>query len=375
MTRRKRILTGVLTVIGVMVVSVGWLMSHDSPCDPAPAVAEGGPQIKAVRARCYGSPDVLTLEDIAKPVPAENEVLVKVHAAALNPLDWHYMRGKPYVVRLGGGFGKPEDIRVGVDFAGVVEAVGSAVTRFKAGDEVFGGKSGAFAEYVTVGEDRVVLPKPANISFEQAAAIPIAAITALQGLRDTGQIRAGQRVLINGASGGVGTFAVQIAKSFGAEVTAVCSTRNLELVKSLGADHVIDYTQEDFTRGTTRYDLILDNVGNHPLSSYRRVMTPAGVVAIVGGPNDNAWLGALVQPIKGVLLAPFSTQHFSMFIADLNVPDLELISDLIRQGKVTPVIDRRYALTEVPEAIRYLETGRARGKVIVNVCSAGTCTG
>jgi NADPH:quinone reductase-like Zn-dependent oxidoreductase len=375
MTRRKRILAVVLAVTGVAAISLGYAMSYDAPCDAAVAATAGLPHIKAVRARCYGSPDILTLEDIDKPVPAENEVLVKVHAAALNPLDWHYMRGKPYVMRLGGGFGKPDDTRVGVDFAGVVESVGSAVTRFKAGDEVFGGKNGAFAEYVIVQEDRAVLAKPANISFEQAAAIPIAAVTALQGLRDTGQIRAGQRVLINGASGGVGTFAVQIAKSFGAEVTAVCSTRNVELVKALGADHVIDYTQEDFTRGTQHYDLILDNVGNHSLSAYRRVMTPEGIVSIVGGPNENAWLGPLVQPIKGIVLSPFSSQRFAMFIAELNVPDLELISDLIRQGKITPVIDRRYALSEVPEAIRYLETGRARGKVIVTVCSAGTCTG
>jgi NADPH:quinone reductase-like Zn-dependent oxidoreductase len=323
--------------------------------------------MKAVVSRCYGSPEVLKVEQAAKPTPADNEVLVKVHAAAVNPLDWHYMRGKPYIMRLGAGFGAPKDTRVGVDFAGTVEAVGKDVSHFKPGDEVFGGKSGALAQYVVVREDRSIVLKPANVTFEQAAAVPIAAITALQGLRDQGNVKPGQKVLINGASGGVGTFAVQIAKSFGAEVTGVCSTRNVELVQSLGADHVIDYTKEDFTQGTQRYDLILDNVGSHSLSEYRHVLNPSGALVIVGGPSEDPWIGPMAAPLKASLLSPFVSQKMVMFLAELNPQDLQKLADLMQAGKMTSVIDRRYPLDQAPEAIRYLEAGRARGKVIVNI--------
>jgi NADPH:quinone reductase-like Zn-dependent oxidoreductase len=365
MTRRNRALIAVLVLVALMLVSFAVAISHDSPCRAPDALPSDATRMKAVVSRCYGSPDVLTLEEVAKPTPADNEVLVKVRAAALNPLDWHVMRGTPYIMRLSAGFGTPNDSRAGVDFAGTVEAVGKNVTQFKAGDEVFGGRDGAFAEYVNVREDRAVVHKPAALTFEQAASIPIAAVTALQGLRDKGRIQRGQKVLINGASGGVGTFAVQIAKSFGADVTGVCSTKNVELVRSLGADRVIDYTREDFTQSAERYDLILDNVGNHSPWETRRALKPEGKLVMVGGPNDDRWLGPLIQPIKAKLISPFVDQELLMFFADLNKADLELLSGLAQAGKLKPVIDKRYTLNQVPAAIRYLEGGRVRGKLVV----------
>jgi len=367
----KTLLLKVLAGIAILaVVAIAWLafnLSHDLPCGPAPALADAAPRMKAITHRCYGSPEVLKLEEVAKPVPADDEVLVKVQAASVNPLDWHNMRGKPYIIRSSRGTGAPNRSTMGVDFAGTVEAVGKGVTRFRPGDEVFGGRSGAFAEYVSVREDRAVVAKPANVSFEAAAAVPVAAITALQALRDKGQLRSGQKVLINGASGGVGTFAVQIAKSFGAEVTGVCSTRNVSMVKSIGADHVIDYTQTDFTAGGQRYDLIVDNVGSHGLLDYRRVLTPDGIVVIVGNTSKGSWLGPLMGMISGVVLSPFVSQRFEPFLSDLNQQDLLIVRDLMQAGKLTSVIDRRYELSEVPAAVGYLEEGRARGKVIVNV--------
>ncbi len=327
------------------------------------------PLMKAIVYRNFGSPKVLRLEEIEKPVPNDNQVLVRVRAASVNPLDWHYMEGTPYIARLlGFGLFKPADPRLGVDYAGTVEAVGKSVTQFKPGDEVFGGRGGAFAEYVTVLEDRAVVLKPANLTFEQAAAVPIAAITALQALRDSGKVRPGQKVLINGASGGVGTFAVQIAKSFGAEVTGVSSTRNLDLVRSIGADHVIDYTREDFTRSGQRYDLILDNVGNHSLLECRRVLSPKGRYILIGGGGPSAkWIGPLATPIRSYVLSWFVSQDMEMMLAQLNKKDLTILADLMQAGKVTPVIDRRYSLSEVPEAIRYLEKGHARGKVVITL--------
>lgn len=367
MALRHRILYGGLIFVAIALVSLAFALSHDAACGTAAPLPADAKPMKAIVYRCYGPPAVLKLEAIAKPVPADNEILVKVHAASANPLDWHYMRGEPYIMRLSAGMGAPQDTRVGVDFAGTVEAVGGAVTRFKPGDEVFGGKSGAFAEYLTIREDRNVTIKPANLTFEQAAAVPVAAITALQGLRDKGRLGSGQKVLINGASGGVGTFAVQIAKSLGAEVTGVCSTRNVELVRSLGADHVIDYTQEDFTASGERYDVILDNVGNRSFSDYRRVLRPSGRLVMVGGPADDPWLGPLAGPIKALFVAPFVSQDLIFFIAELKRDDLEFLVDLLKSGKVTPVIDRQYPLSEVPAAIEYLEAGRARGKVIISV--------
>src|SRR5437879_5848137 len=299
-----RALGVILILVAVALVSLALALSHDSPCGPAPSPPSNRQLMKAIVYRCYGSPDVLKFEDIEKPAVADDQVLVKVHAASVNPLDWHYMRGTPYIVRMDAGFGKPDNPRLGVDFAGTVEAVGKNVRRFKPGDEVFGGKFGAFAEYVSVREERAVVLKPANLTFEQAAAVPIAAITALQGLRDKGRIQPGQKVLINGASGGVGTFAVQIAKSFGADVTGVCSTRNVDLVRSIGPDHVIDYTREDFTKGAQHYDLILDNVGTHSLLEYRRVLNPNGIFVMVGSTTPGNWFGFLATPIAGLMLSP-----------------------------------------------------------------------
>jgi NADPH:quinone reductase-like Zn-dependent oxidoreductase len=368
MKLRYKVLGVVSVLVAVAVLSLAVALSHDSPCAPAPALPGNAQLMKAIVSRCYGPPDVLKLEDIEKPSPADDELLVKVHAAAANPLDYHRVRGKPYIMRMmGSGVGAPESTRVGVDFAGTVEAVGKNVKRFKPGDEVFGGRTGAFAEYVTVREDRAVVPKPANVTFEQAGSVAIAAVTALQALRDKGRIRAGQKVLINGASGGVGTFAVQIAKAFGAEVTGVCSTRNVEMVRSIGADYVIDYKEEDFTKGDKVYDLIVDNVGNHPLRAYKRILNPDGIFVIVGGPKDNQWIGPLTSPVKAKLLSPFVSQEFVKFFADLNQADLTVLADLMQAAKVMPVIDRRYRLSEVPEAIRYVEQGHARGKVVIAV--------
>lgn len=342
-----------------------WMSDNECGSQTAPQ----GDLMRAVVYCDYGPPDVLRIEDIAKPVPADDQLLVRIHAAAINPHEWHYMRGTPYIMRLDTGLRRPKVTRLGVDYSGTVEAVGKDVTQFKPGDEVFGGRTGALAEYVAAAEDRAVVLKPANLTFEQAAAVPIAAITALQGLRDKGKVQPGQKVLINGASGGVGTFAVQIAKSFGAHVTGVCSTRNLELVQSIGADEVIDYTRENFTEGEQRYDVILDLVGNHPLSAYRRVLEPNGIHVLVGGggPDAGNWIGPLSGPIKALVSSPFVDHEHVTFLAELNKEDLTVLSDLMQAGKVTPVIDRRYPLSETAEAIRYLETGRARGKVVITL--------
>jgi NADPH:quinone reductase-like Zn-dependent oxidoreductase len=367
MTRRYKVLSVVLMLVVVTLLSLALVLSHDSPCGAAQAIPANTQSMKAIVYRCYGSPAVVKLEDIAKPIPPDDRVLVKVHAASVNPLDWHYMRGKPYVMRLMAGLGAPDDIRLGVDFAGTVEAVGKNVKRFKPGDEVFGGGDGAFAEYVSVREKGSLALKPANLTFEQAAAVPVAAVTALQALRDKGNIQPGQKVLINGASGGVGTFAVQIAKAFGADVTGVCSTRNLAMVRSIGADHVIDYTREDFTQGSLRYDLIVDNVGTHSLLEYRRVLNPRGALVMVGGPNDGRWIGPLSGSIKAMLVAPFVSQKMVFILAQLKQDDLGTLRDLMQTGKLTPVIDRRYKLSETAEAIRYLEEGHARGKVVITL--------
>jgi len=367
----KRVLKRVLkwTAVAVPVALVAAVMiawsTSDNACDGRHVATPRHP-MKAVTYCEYGSPEVLRLEDVEKPVPDDDPILVRVHAAAVNPLDWHFMRGTPYLGRFGMGLRKPKDTRMGVDYAGVVESVGRNVTQFKPGDEVFGGKSGAFAEYVAVRADRAVVLKPANLSFEQAAAIPVAAVTALQGLRDQGGIRPGQRVLVNGASGGVGTFAVQIAKALGAEVTGVCSTKNVAMVTSIGADHVIDYTREDFTSGTQRYDLIVDNVGNHSLSALRHVLTPAGKYVMIGGPAGR-WLDPLPRAASAFVYSRFVSQDMRFFIASLNGKDLTTLRDLAGAGRLTPVIDRRYPLSDVREAIRYLETGHARGKVVLTM--------
>jgi NADPH:quinone reductase-like Zn-dependent oxidoreductase len=334
--------------------------------------------VKAIVRDNYGPPDVLELEDLSKPEPGGDGVLLRVHATSVNPADGHILRGDPYVSRLQLGLREPKDRVLGCDVAGRVEMIGESVRMLRPGDEVFGSPFmrgfGAFAEHVRISED-LLAPKPTTLSFEQAAAVPLAASAALQGLRDHGRIEPGHKVLIVGASGGVGTFAVQIAKSFDAEVTGVCSTRNVDLVRSLGADHVIDYTQEDFTQSGERYDLIVDIPGNHPFSACRRVLTPDGKYVLIGhdrfGQGAGRWLGSLPRVLKLVVLSPFVSQlpppNFSM----PNKKDsMALLREFLEAGKLTPVIDRRYLLEEVPEAIRHLEEGHARGKLIIAVRDA-----
>jgi len=319
--------------------------------------------MKAIVHHNYGPPNVLKYEEIEKPIIGDNEVLIRVRGSSVNPAD-RLFRGSSYLVRIITGLHKPKDIRIGTDVAGQVEAVGRNVSRFTTGDEVFGICRGAFAEYASAPESKLAL-KPANASFEQAAAVPIAGLTALQGLRDHGQIKRNEKVLINGAAGGVGTFAVQVAKSFGADVTGICSTRNVEMVRSIGADRSIDYTQEDFTQGAARYDLILDCISNHSLLAYKRILNPNGRLVIVGGPSK-VWI-ILILALKALVLSRFVSQKFGMFIATSNQQDLAVLRELIESGKMTLVIDRRYALSETPEAIRYLEEGHARGKVAIIV--------
>ena len=316
----------------------------------------------------YGSPDVLRVEEVERPLPGDDDVLVRVRAAGVNPLDWRFMRGEPYAIRIATGLGKPKTERLGADLAGEVEATGRNVTQFKSGDAVFGAiglKPGAFAEYACAHEDALA-PKPANLTFEQAAAVPVAALTALQGLRDSGRIQPGQKVLVNGAAGGVGTFAVQIAKSFGAQVTGVCSGRNVDLVRSIGAEHVVDYTREDFTAGSRRYDLVFDAIGNRSLSDVRRVIEPKGTYVVVGGPGGR-WIGPFVAILKPILLSPFVSQRLVAALSKESRDDLMILKELIEAGKVRPVIDRSYTLTEVPQALRYLEEGHARGKVVIAI--------
>lgn len=357
------IATSVVVSLAVLALAVAYWRS-DNNCAEVIAATPAHP-MKGFVYCDYGAPDVLRLEDLETPVPSADQLLVKVHAAAVNPLEFHYLRGMPYVMRLDGGLRKPANIRIGVDFAGTVEAVGANVTQFKPGDEVFGGRNGALAERIVV-LARSVVRKPANLTFDQAAAVPVSAVTALQALRDHGHVQAGQSVLINGASGGVGTFAVQIAKSLGAKVSGVSSTRNVELVRSLGADTTIDYTTQDYTQGGQRYDVIIDMVGNHSLRANRSVLTPNGVYVMVGGP-EGRWIAPLDRAVRMIVLSKFVDQKLSMFMADLNNADLTTLRDLMQAGTVTPVIDRRYPFRELPEAIRYLETGRARGKVVITV--------
>ena len=319
--------------------------------------------MRAAIRNTYGPPDVLEFQEIDKQDLTDDGVLVKVRAVSINPADWYAVTGRPYVARPQMGLRKPRTNRLGVDFAGTVEAVGKDVTQFRPGDEVFGARSGALAEYVCV-RDAVVL-KPVNLTFEQAAAVPVAALTALQGLRDKGRIQPGQKVLINGASGGVGTFAVQIAKALGAEVTAVCSTRNVELVRSLGADYVIDYTKEDFTRGDRRYDLILDNAGSRSWSEVRRVLNPQATLVIVGAPKGSKLLGPLSHIVKVRLAALRSKRKVMFFIAKLTKADVMIMRDFLESGKVVPIVDKCYEMSDLAEAFRYLGEGHARGKVIV----------
>ncbi|MDQ6878897.1 MAG: NAD(P)-dependent alcohol dehydrogenase [Candidatus Dormibacteraeota bacterium] len=327
--------------------------------------------MKAIAQDKFGSSDVLQLREVPKPEVGPDQVLIRVRAASANPYDWHLMRGLPYIARLAGvGLRKPKQSLLGTDVAGEVEAVGSAVTRFRPGDAVCGFVGeGGFAEYVSAPE-RLLGLKPANLSFEQAATVPLAAVTALQGLRDAGGIRSGQKVLIVGASGGVGTFAVQIAKWYGAQVTGVCSTRNLELVRSIGADRVIDYTREDFTRNGQRYDLIFQLAGTTPPLACRRALAPKGTLVLSSGDSPGRIIGPVGRIIKAGVLSRFVGQTMRPFLAKASSDDLQFLRELIEAGKVTPVIDRTYPLSESADAIRYLETGHARGKVVISVSAS-----
>jgi len=366
MLKLKRILKWTtLTILCVLVVWIFfayWTSTND--CERLSATPSN--PMKALTSCEYGV-DNLKLQEIEKPTPADNEVLVRVRAASVNPVDGHTIRGA-WLMRPMSGMRKPKNTRFGTDFAGVVEAVGKDVTNFKPGDEVFGAKNGAVADYICVKAERAVVMKPSNITFEQAGSVAVAGLTALQGLRDKGHIQSGQKVLINGASGGVGTFAVQIAKAFGADVTAVCSTRNIDLVKSIGADHVIDYTKEDFTKTDQRYDMLYDLVGNHSFSERRRILTPNGicVLAGIGGAGVHpGTLGRVGRNFWNAFLSNFSNQKFVFYIAKLTKDDLNVLRDLMQSGKVAPVIDRTYKIGETQAAVRYLEEGHARGKVVI----------
>ncbi len=367
MKLRYSLSLGIVIFFALAITALAFVISHESECPPPERTLETPGTMKSVRYYCYGSPEVLRLENIEIPALEDDEVLVKVHAASVNPLDWHYMRGTPYIMRLGSGIGAPKDPNLGVDFAGTVEAVGSAVSRFRPGDEVFGGASGAFAEYLKINENRAIALKPKNVSFEQAASVAIAGITALQGLRDSGGLEAGQKVLINGASGGVGTFAVQIAKAMGAEVTGVCSTDNIEMVRSLGADHVIDYRNEDFTRQGKKYDLILDMVSNHSLGDLRDALQADGTLVMVGSDSKGNFIGPLMRPLLATLVNPFVSQDQKMFLSQFRQDDMVALAELMRSGELVPVVGRTYSLREIRDAIDYSETGHARAKIVIDI--------
>lgn len=353
----------VLLTLGITAFAVAYWRS-DNACAAGPAPSPTQPML-AVRYCDYGGPEALTLAPVETPVPGPGEVLIRVHAAALNPLDSHYLHGTPYIMRMQSGLRRPADLSMGVDVAGRVEALGPGVTQFVVGAEVFGSANGALAGYAVTRASALVA-KPPTLSFVQAAAVPVAAVTALQAVRDKGRVQRGQRVLVNGASGGVGTFAVQIAKTLGAEVTGVSSGRNTDLVRAIGADHTIDYTTIDYTAGDTRYDVIVDMVGNHSLRENRKVLTPQGAYVMVGGP-EGRWISPLDKGIWMALQSPFARQRFGIMLAQMNGADLATLRDLLQSGAVTPVIDRTYPLAEAVEAMRYLETGRARGKVVVTI--------
>jgi NADPH:quinone reductase-like Zn-dependent oxidoreductase len=365
--KKKKVLWSVLLVASIALVAL-WLREPE----PEPDLGTGE-LMQAIVYRSYGPPDVLRVEQVEKMLPRDHQVLIKVRAAAANPLDWHMVRGTPYLMRLDNGLRKPKGVRLGVDVAGEVVAVGKNVTKWKPGDEVFGVAGGAFSEYARASENRLAL-KPPALSFEQAAAVPVAAITALQGLRDEGQIRPGHKVLIVGASGGVGTFAVQIAKASGAEVTGVCSTRNVDMVRALGADHVIDYTKEDFTKSGQQYDFILDNVSNHSLSDLRRALTPTGMLVPNGGRFDKTWMASGGRIVQGKVMFQFGGQTFGNFLVKMGHEGLVDLTQLIEAGKLAPVIDRSFPLSETAAALDHVGAGHARGKTTIAVDAAAERT-
>lgn len=366
MRRILRILSALAGLVAVVLAIGAIVISYSSPCDESLAGPPDGPTMRAVLGRCYGGPEVLELARVAKPVPKANEVLVRVEAAALNPLDVHYLRGSPYLMRLVSGLFSPSDTRVGVDFAGVVEAVGADVEEFAAGDEVFGSQSGAFADYLVIRADRGIVAKPSVATFADAAGIPVAAVSALQALRDKGGLVAGERVLVNGASGGVGTYAVQIAKALGAHVTGVSSARNHALVQALGADAVIDYRQENFFDAGPSFDLIIDNVGNHSVLKSRRALKPGGRLVMVGGPKGD-WFAPLIRPVEIMLVAPFIDERLGTLLAEMSQDDLRWLAGLMQAGQLTTVVDSRHSLADVAAGFRRSESRRARGKIVVVV--------
>ena len=364
-TASLRMSSDLSTVGAFSSILVGVINKRAAP-DAAAAKRENDEVVvKAIVYHRYGSPDVLQLEDIEKPTVGNDDVLVRVRAASVNPYDFHFMRGTPRFIRLATGLRRPKATHLGVDGAGEVAAVGGNVTEFRPGDQVFGACRGAFAEYARASQSMLTI-KPTNVSFEQAATIPIAGLTALQALRNKGHVQPEQNVLINGASGGVGTFAVQIARAWGAHVTGVCSSRNMEMVRSIGAERVIDYTREDFTKSDRRYDLLLDCIGNHPLSAFRGALTPKGTYVAIGGPSERS-IDPLIGMLELLLSSPFVSQRLVLVLAKPKKEDLIVIKELVETGKLTPVIDRRYDLNDVPDAIRYLEAGHARGKVVITV--------
>ena len=366
----KRILKRGALVVLVLLFAWFQIAYWTSTNDCQRSIPTGGERMKAIKFCEYGPPDVLKLQEVEKPVPKDNELLVRVHAASLNFIDAGLVRG-PSVLRLLSGLRKPKFTGFGRDFAGVVEAIGKDVTEFKPGDEVFGLRWGALAEYVCARKDRVAL-KPANITFEQAGAVGLAGLTALQGLR-TGKIHAGQKVLINGASGGVGTFAVQIAKAFDTDVTAVCSTRNMEIAQTLGADHVIDYTKEDFSKREERYDLIFDNVNNHSFSDRRRLLKPGGICVLAGIGSaglHKGQLGRIAGNFTAAWRSRFVDQKFESYVTKSNQADLKFLSDLMAEGKVTPFVEKTYSLDQTADALRYFEEGHARGKLVIKIPAA-----
>ncbi len=368
MNKPLKFLGGTVLVVAATLGSLALVLSHSSTCPsttPATALTDTAGTMGAVHQPCYGGPELLLLERLRIPVPADSELLVRVHAAGVNPLDWHYLRGEPYIMRLMTGLGAPDDRAFGADFAGVVAAVGDSVSQYAPGDSVFGSRSGAYGEYLVVRETGGVAHMPSGVSFEQAAAMPVAASTALQALRDRAHVARGDRVLVNGASGGVGTFAVQIAKSLGAHVTGVASTRNMELLQSLGADATVDYTQTDFTQDTARYDVIIDMVGNHAPSALRRVLVPGGRAVLVGSTSTEPFLGPLLGTLRFMAYDPFVDESFMQMFATTKASDLATLAGLMATGSLRAVIDRRFTLTEIAEAITYQENGHSRGKNLV----------
>ncbi len=369
-----RALAGITLLLGAAVAVLALLLRRETPCPPgalattdalAADAAPDASSMLAIRQHCYGPPEVLQLERVSRPVPSARQLLVRVRAASVNPLDWHYQRGRPYVMRLESGLGTPKEAAFGADFAGVVEAVGDSVTRFAPGDSVFGSRTGAFGQYVTIGETAGVARMPSGVSFEEASTLGVAATTALQALRDHAHVQPGERVLINGASGGVGTFAVQLAKSMGAHVTGVASTRNQELMRSLGADATLDYTQVDFTQAGARYHVIIDLVGNHAPSALRRVLERDGRAVLVGGPELDPYLGPVRPMVAFTVYDWFVPEAFGGMLATTTQPDLTALAALMARGALRVVIDRRFTLAEVPAAVAYQEQGRSRGKNVV----------